>query len=70
VVHIVVDEVHERDLSTDFLLVLVDRLVKVAPRLRVTLMSTTLDAKLFAHYFARGGVRGAAVTFQARPRPR
>jgi HrpA-like RNA helicase len=64
VVHIVVDEVHERDLSTDFLLVLVNRLVKVAPRLRVTLMSATLDAKLFAHYFARGGVRGAAVTFQ------
>jgi HrpA-like RNA helicase len=28
VVHIVVDEVHERDLNTDFLLVLVARLVK------------------------------------------
>jgi HrpA-like RNA helicase len=53
VVHVVVDEVHERDLNTDFLLVLVARLVKAAPRLRVTLMSATLDARLFADYFGR-----------------
>ena len=51
VVHVVIDEVHERDLNTDFLLVLVARLVRVAPNLRVTLMSATLDAGLFADYF-------------------
>lgn len=53
VVHIVVDEVHERDLNTDFLLVLVSRLVQLAPKLRVTLMSATLNAQLFADYFGR-----------------
>ena len=53
VVHVVIDEVHERDLNTDFLLVLVARLVRVAPNLRVTLMSATLDAGLFADYFQR-----------------
>eukprot|EP01043_Picozoa_sp_COSAG02_P020485 COSAG02_NODE_1013_length_15207_cov_4.700556_3_plen_1238_part_00 len=53
VVHLVVDEVHERDLNSDFLLVLIARLVKAAPRLRVTLMSATLDARLFAEYFGR-----------------
>ena len=42
---------HERDLNTDFLLVLLARLLRVAPSLRVTLMSATLDAKLFADYF-------------------
>jgi ATP-dependent RNA helicase DHX29 len=42
--------VHERDLNTDFLLVLLARLVAAAPGLRVTLMSATLDAKLFAGY--------------------
>ena len=41
----------ERDLNTDFLLVLLARLLRVAPTLRVTLMSATLDAKLFADYF-------------------
>lgn len=44
-------QVHERDLNTDFLLVLLARLLRVAPTLRVTLMSATLDAKLFADYF-------------------
>lgn len=53
VVHIVVDEVHERDINTDFLIVLIARMVRVAPRLRVTLMSATLNADLFAAYFRR-----------------
>ena len=44
---------HERDLNSDFLLVLIARLVKAAPTLRVTLMSATLDARLFAEYFGR-----------------
>ena len=53
VVHVVIDEVHERDINTDFLLVLVARLVRVAPNLRVTLMSATLNADLFAEHFGR-----------------
>ncbi len=50
--HIVVDEIHERGLDTDFLLVLIKQLLKVKPTLRVILMSATLNAQLFADYFA------------------
>ena len=48
----IVDEVHERSAESDFLLVLLRRLVR-GPRkdLRVILMSATLDAALFAKYF-------------------
>ncbi|KAJ3327314.1 ATP-dependent RNA helicase dhx29 [Blyttiomyces sp. JEL0837] len=50
--HIVVDEVHERALDSDFLLVLLRRLV-CGPRrdLKVILMSATADAERFARYF-------------------
>jgi HrpA-like RNA helicase len=51
--HIVVDEVHERDVQTDFLLTL---LLRVAlprnPHLRVILMSATASSQLFMDYFA------------------
>ena len=50
--HIIVDEIHERGLDTDFLLVLIKQLLKVKPNLRVVLMSATLNAQLFADYFA------------------
>ena len=52
---------HERDLNTDFLLVLLARLLRVAPSLRVTLMSATLDAKLFANYFQKALTGGVPV---------
>ena len=51
--HVVIDEVHERDIDTDFLLVLLRELVDKRPDLRVILMSATLDAESFAAYFSR-----------------
>ena len=58
--HVVVDEVHERDVNTDFLLVVLRQLLRRRPELRVIVMSATLDAKFFADYFKepRGGGRG------------
>lgn len=55
VTHIVVDEVHERDVDTDLLLVvlkrlLADRKAKGKP-LKVVLMSATVNATLFQQYF-------------------
>ncbi|MGH0153391.1 UNVERIFIED_CONTAM: hypothetical protein FKN15_041924 [Acipenser sinensis] len=49
--HVVVDEVHERDVNTDFLLVLLRRVLDANPQLRVVLMSATGDLQRIAHYF-------------------
>ena len=54
VTHVFVDEVHERSIESDFLLmVLRDMLPKRPPTapLKVVLMSATLDASLFHDYF-------------------
>ncbi|KAF4543887.1 Dead deah box helicase [Lasiodiplodia theobromae] len=45
------DEVHERSLDTDFLLVLLRDVLKKRKDLRVILMSATLDADVFASFF-------------------
>lgn len=55
VTHVIVDEVHERDVDTDLLLVvlkrlLADRKAKGNP-LKVVLMSATIDPTLFQKYF-------------------
>ena len=54
--HVVVDEVHERSLDSDFLLVLLRDVLPHRPSLRVVLMSATLNASAFSAYF-----KGAAV---------
>jgi HrpA-like RNA helicase len=56
VTHIVVDEVHERSLDSDFLLVLLREVLPRRPQLKVILMSATLDAGSFSTYF-----KGAAI---------
>lgn len=49
--HVVVDEVHERDINTDLLLALLQSCLKENPDLRVVLMSATGDNQRLAHYF-------------------
>ncbi|XP_076436287.1 ATP-dependent RNA helicase A-like isoform X2 [Babylonia areolata] len=49
--HVIVDEIHERDINTDFLLVLLRDMVRTYPDLRVVLMSATVDTTLFTDYF-------------------
>lgn len=53
ITHIVVDEVHERTLDSDFLLFLLRRVLRQRSDLRVVLMSATATAELFRDYFAR-----------------
>jgi ATP-dependent RNA helicase DHX29 len=48
--HIVLDEVHERSIDSDFLLIVLRRLLAQRPQLKVVLMSATVDAKKFADY--------------------
>jgi ATP-dependent RNA helicase DHX36 len=49
--HVIVDEVHERDLNTDFALIILKELLKRRPSLKLVLMSATLDKDIFATYF-------------------
>lgn len=49
--HVVVDEVHERDINTDLLLALLRSVIKENPELRVLLMSATGDNQRLAEYF-------------------
>lgn len=49
---IILDEVHERDIDTDFILLTIKRLIRQHPRVRIVLMSATIDNDLFRYYFA------------------
>ncbi|KAJ9376654.1 hypothetical protein DTO063F5_8677 [Paecilomyces variotii] len=68
VTHVVVDEVHERSLDTDFLLALLREALKHRKDLKVILMSATLDAEVFARYFG-GHDRVGQVTIPGRTFP-
>lgn len=63
--HILVDEVHERDIDVDLLLVVLKRLVadrrKSGKPIRIVLMSATIDPTLFQNYFADARGRPAAI---------
>ncbi|KAG8138641.1 hypothetical protein E2320_001445, partial [Naja naja] len=49
--HVIVDEVHERDVNTDFLLILLKGIQKQNRQLRLVLMSATGDNQRFSQYF-------------------
>eukprot|EP00939_MAST-03C_sp_MAST-3C-sp1_P002717 g2717.t1 len=68
ITHVLVDEVHERGVDTDFLLCLLRDLVRSRPSLRVVLMSATLDADRFVTYFG-GPKRCPAVKVPGRTFP-
>ena len=49
--HVFVDEVHERSLDVDFLLILLRTVIEKRKDFKVVLMSATLDANVFEQYF-------------------
>ncbi|CAM5134553.1 unnamed protein product [Eretmochelys imbricata] len=49
--HVIVDEIHERDINTDFLMVVLRDVVEAYPEIRVILMSATIDTTMFCEYF-------------------
>ncbi|CAL9689435.1 unnamed protein product [Knipowitschia caucasica] len=49
--HVIVDEIHERDINTDFLMVVLRDVVQAYPEVRVILMSATIDTTMFREYF-------------------
>ena len=65
--HVFVDEVHERDVATDFLLIVLRRLLTKRPKLKLILMSATLNAQVFADYFQQFNPYLAEIPGRAHP---
>lgn len=64
--HLIIDEVHERDLNVDFLMIVVRRAIRsrqaAGKRVpKVVLMSATLDTEHFAKYFEQSDERGKSL---------
>lgn len=66
--HVVIDEVHERSLDTDFLLVLLRDVLKKRKDLKLVLMSATLDSATFESYF-KGMASVGQVEIEGRTHP-
>lgn len=56
VTHVIIDEVHERSIETDFLLIILRSLIRRRPELKVILMSATVNAEKFSAYFQRAPI--------------
>ncbi|TGJ80207.1 hypothetical protein E0Z10_g8562 [Xylaria hypoxylon] len=67
--HIVIDEVHERSLDTDFLLSIIRDVLKERKDLKLVLMSATLDAATFTNYFTSEGLQVGLVEIAGRTFP-
>ncbi|CAH2006694.1 unnamed protein product [Acanthoscelides obtectus] len=54
--HIILDEIHERDKLTDFLLICLKQALPMYPNLKIILMSATVNIDKFLNYFGGGTV--------------
>lgn len=66
--HVFVDEVHERSLDVDFLLILLRTVLARRKDFKVILMSATLDANIFEQYFNQASTVGR-IEIQGRTFP-
>ncbi|PSR81219.1 pre-mRNA-splicing factor ATP-dependent RNA helicase prp22 [Coniella lustricola] len=67
--HVVIDEVHERSLDTDFLLSILRDVLARRNDLKLILMSATLDSATFGNYFKADGLRVGFVEIAGRTFP-
>ncbi|CAF3331421.1 unnamed protein product [Rotaria sp. Silwood1] len=49
--HVILDEIHERNIEMDFLLIFIKRLLKIRQNIKVILMSASIQAEKFSIYF-------------------
>ncbi|CAI2171063.1 13558_t:CDS:10 [Funneliformis geosporum] len=49
--HVIIDEVHERSLDSDFLLIILKKILEWRSDLKIILMSATVDTSKFSKYF-------------------
>jgi ATP-dependent RNA helicase DHX29 len=69
ITHIIIDEVHERSMESDFLLFLLKDLLKKRIDLKVILMSATADANLFSEYFSSDNIVAPCITVPGKTYP-
>eukprot|EP00092_Neocalanus_flemingeri_P037030 GFUD01040313.1.p1 GENE.GFUD01040313.1~~GFUD01040313.1.p1 ORF type:complete len:850 (-),score=282.83 GFUD01040313.1:55-2604(-) len=48
--HVILDEIHERDIMADLILVIIKQVLPTRPDLKIVLMSATLNATQFSNY--------------------
>ncbi|KAI1079819.1 P-loop containing nucleoside triphosphate hydrolase protein [Whalleya microplaca] len=56
ITHLVLDEVHERSIDSDFLLIVLKKLLIRRKDLKVILMSATVDSERFSNYLGRAPI--------------
>ncbi len=55
--HVILDEVHERDVDIDFTMVILKHLLATKKnKFKLILMSATINTELFSHYFAKEAI--------------
>lgn len=54
--HVILDEVHERDIDSDFIMIALKHLLAKKPTIKVILMSATINISTFANYFSNKGI--------------
>lgn len=66
--HIIIDEIHNRDIFTDLLLLVVKKMQLDRPswKTKIILLSATIDASQFVNYFSHTDVKLLSVPDQER----
>jgi HrpA-like RNA helicase len=54
--HVIIDEAHERDITTDVLLVFLRRALEANPDLKLIIMSATINVNFFSEYFDKAPI--------------
>ncbi|TID19229.1 hypothetical protein CANINC_003799 [Pichia inconspicua] len=65
--YVFIDEVHERSIDSDFLLIILKNILKRYPKLKVVLMSATIDKQIFDGYFDPSSIAHAHIEGRTFP---